>query len=51
MVTTIGDEEPDVGVMLVMVAAGLTVKGIPLLAMPLTVTTTFPVVAPAGTVV
>jgi len=47
----IGDDEPDVGVTLVMVAAGLTVKRLPLLAMPLTVTTTFPVVALAGTVV
>ncbi len=53
MVTTIGDAEPepDVGVMLVTVAGNPTVNGIPLLAIPPTVTTTFPVVAPTGTVV
>lgn len=45
-----GDDEPNVGVTLVIVAAGLTVKGLPLLAIPPTLTTTFPVVAPAGTV-
>src|SRR5467141_3701141 len=42
---------PDVGFKLVMLGAGtVTVKLIPLLATPPTVTTTFPVVAPAGTV-
>ena len=38
---------PDVGERIVML--GATPKGTPLLARPLTVTTTFPVVAPAGT--
>jgi len=42
---------PDIGLMLLIFGGGVTVKGRPLLAMPLTVTTTFPVVAPAGTVV
>jgi len=42
---------PDVGFKLVMLGAGVvTVKLTPLLAKPPTVTTTFPVVAPAGTV-
>jgi hypothetical protein len=42
---------PDVGLKLVMLGAGtVTVKPTPLLATPPTVTTTFPVVAPAGTV-
>jgi hypothetical protein len=44
---------PDVGDKLVMLGAAATVKVFPLpplLATPLTVTTTFPVVAPAGTV-
>jgi hypothetical protein len=42
---------PDVGFKLVMLGAGtVTVKLTPLLATPPTVTTTFPVVAPAGTV-
>jgi hypothetical protein len=41
---------PDVGFKLVMLGAGtVTVKPTPLLATPPTVTTTFPVVAPAGT--
>src|SRR5467141_3914456 len=41
---------PDVGFKLVMLGGGtVTVKLIPLLATPPTVTTTFPVVAPAGT--
>jgi len=35
---------------LVMLGAGTTVKLMPLLAAPATVTTTFPVVAPLGTV-
>jgi hypothetical protein len=41
---------PDVGLMLVMLGGGVTVKSTLLLATPPTVTTTFPVVAPAGTV-
>jgi hypothetical protein len=41
---------PDVGFRLVMLGGGVTVKGTPLLACPPTVTTTFPVVAPDGTV-
>ena len=40
---------PDVGARLVMVGVGSTVNVIPLLATPLTVTTTGPVVALAGT--
>src|SRR5262249_49190836 len=39
----------ELGVRLVMVGVGSTVKPKPLLATPLTVTTTLPVVAPAGT--
>jgi hypothetical protein len=41
---------PEVGDILLMTGAGTTVKIFPLLALPLTVTTTFPVVAPVGTV-
>ena len=41
---------PDVGDRLATVGAGTTVKGRPLLAVPDTVTTTFPVDAPLGTV-
>jgi hypothetical protein len=40
---------PTVGLRLVIVGVGITVKAIALLATPLTVTTTFPVVAPVGT--
>jgi hypothetical protein len=40
---------PEVWLRLVMLGGGITVKGDPLLACPPTVTTTFPVVAPAGT--
>src|SRR6266850_7469731 len=40
---------PDVGFKLVMLGGGVTVKFIPLLATPPTVTTTFPVAPPAGT--
>src|SRR5947209_9544513 len=40
---------PDTGLMVEMFGGGVTVKGRPLLAIPPTVTTTFPVVAPAGT--
>jgi hypothetical protein len=42
---------PDVADRLVMLGAGTTVKLLPLLATPLAFTTTFPVVAPVGTVV
>jgi len=41
---------PDVGERLVMVGVGSTVKDVPVLATPFTVTTTFPVLAPLGTV-
>jgi len=41
--------EADVGLKLVIVGGGTTVKATPLLATPNTVTTTFPVVAPLGT--
>lgn len=41
---------PVLGVRLLMLGAGVTVNVTPLLAVPLTVTTTFPVVAPLGTV-
>jgi len=40
---------PEVGFRLVMLGGGMTVKVVPLLATPPTVTTTFPVVAPVGT--
>jgi hypothetical protein len=40
---------PDVGLRLVILGVGRTVKATPLLATPLTVTTTLPVVAPPGT--
>lgn len=41
---------PDVGLIFEIAGGGVTVKVRPLLATPLTVTTTLPVVAPAGTV-
>jgi hypothetical protein len=41
---------PEIGLMLVIFGGGVTVKFKPLLATPPTVTTTFPVVAPDGTV-
>ena len=41
---------PEVGLMLVMLGGGVTVKRTPLLCTPPTVTMTFPVVAPVGTV-
>jgi hypothetical protein len=41
---------PEVGLTLVMLGGGVTVKDMPLLCTPPTVTTTFPVVAPDGTV-
>lgn len=40
---------PEVGLKLVMLGGGVTVNRTPLLATPPTVTTTLPVVAPAGT--
>ncbi|OLC92742.1 MAG: hypothetical protein AUH86_18140 [Acidobacteria bacterium 13_1_40CM_4_58_4] len=40
---------PEVGLRLVMLGVGITVKAAPLLGTPPTVTTTGPVVAPAGT--
>lgn len=43
----VGPDEVD---KLVMLGAGVTVNGLPPLAVPFTVTTTFPVVAPGGTV-
>jgi len=41
---------PEVGLMLMMLGGGVTVKSTPLLSTPPTVTRTFPVVAPDGTV-
>jgi len=41
---------PEAGLMVVMLGGGVTVKVTLLLATPPAVTTTFPVVAPAGTV-
>jgi hypothetical protein len=50
LIVTAVPTSPDVGFRLVMLGAGtVTVKLTPLLATPPTVTTTFPVVAPAGT--
>jgi hypothetical protein len=50
VIVTDAPANPDVGFKLVMLGAGIvTVKLVPLLATPPTVTTTFPVVAPAGT--
>src|SRR5947209_16921947 len=42
---------PEVGDRLVMLGVGSTVKGTPLLGTPLTVTTTLPVLAAAGTLI
>ncbi len=51
VIVTVAPTNPEVGVRLVMLGPGeVTVKAAPLLATPPTVTTTFPVVAPAGTV-
>src|SRR5215472_17144226 len=47
LIVTAAPTAPDVGERLLML--GITVKLTPLLATPLTVTTTFPVVAPLGT--
>jgi len=49
LIVTTAPMGPDTGLMLEMFGGGVTVKGSPLLAMLLTVTTTFPVVAPEGT--
>jgi hypothetical protein len=50
-IVTVAPRTPDVGFRLVMLGAGtVTVKLTPALATPPTVTTTFPVVAPTGTV-
>jgi len=50
VIVTCSPTGPDVGLKLVMVGVGRTVNPTPLLATPLTVTTTFPVVVPDGTV-
>jgi hypothetical protein len=50
VIVTAAPTAPDVGDRLVMLGADTTVNVLPLLATPLTVTTTFPVVAPVGTV-
>ena len=50
VIVTDAPTAPDVGDRLVMLGADTTVNDDPLLATPLTVTTTFPVVAPVGTV-
>jgi predicted Kef-type K+ transport protein len=50
-ITTDEPTAPEFGVMLLILGAGVTVKLNPLLAIPpAAVTTTFPVIAPAGTV-
>lgn len=49
MTVTEAPTAPDVGERLVILGADTTVKVLPLLATPATVTTTFPVVAPLGT--
>ena len=49
VIVTDAPTAPDVGLRLVIVGVASTVKLDPLLATPPTVTTTFPVVAPAGT--
>ena len=50
VIVTDAPTAPEVGDRLVMLGAGTTVNDIPLLATPLRVTTTLPVVAPVGTV-
>jgi len=50
MMVTLVPIGPAVGLMLVMPGGGVTVKEAPLLCTPPTVTTTFPLVAPDGTV-
>lgn len=49
VIVTVDPTAPEVGDRLVMTGVGRTVNETPLLALPLTVTTTFPVVAPLGT--
>jgi hypothetical protein len=49
VMVTAAPTAPEVGDKLVILGAGTTVKVFPLLALPATVTTTLPVVAPAGT--
>jgi hypothetical protein len=49
VIVTVAPTAPDVGERLAMLGAGTTVKLTPLLALLETVTTTFPVVAPVGT--
>src|SRR6266566_1917319 len=49
VIVTAAPTGPEAGFMLVMLGGATTVKLTPLLATPATVTTTFPVVAPAGT--
>ena len=49
VIVTDAPTAPDVGDRLVMLGAATTVNALPLLATPLTVTTTLPVVAPVGT--
>ncbi len=50
VMTTLVPMGPEVGAMLMIAGGGVTVKGIGLLWTPPTVTITFPVVAPDGTV-
>ena len=50
LTVTVAPTAPEVGDRLVMFGAATTVNDTPLLAAPLTVTTTLPVVAPVGTV-
>jgi hypothetical protein len=50
VIVTIDPTGPDVGLMLMILGGGVTLKGTPLLATLPTVTMTFPVVAPVGTV-
>jgi hypothetical protein len=50
VIVTAAPTAPEVGDRLVMLGADTTVNVLPLLATPLTVTTTYPVVAPVGTV-
>ena len=49
VIVTTAPTPPEVGERLLIVGVSTTVNATPLLALPLTVTTTFPVVAPAGT--
>ena len=49
MIKTAVPIDPDVGLKLVITGVGVTAKLTPLLGTPPTITTTFPVEAPAGT--